>query len=190
MRKQTSRGRPCRRPAGAGSHLMLALMAWHASACWAASVPTTATFAVNAGVVKGCVVSGSPSQTTGIAFGSINFGTHSAVQSGTVTAMAGSSMGAQAMLQCTPGTSVQIVVNGGLHLQGSQRRLASAAGMFVPYTLWLVAGTTSPLTPNTPASMTLGTTATALPVRGMATLPGSGIAAGTYTDTVQVTLSW
>ena len=46
------------------------------------------------------------------------------------------------------------------------------------------------LTPNISAGLTLGAAATALPLQGTVTFPGFGLPAGTYTDTVQVTLSW
>lgn len=159
-------------------------------AAMAATAPTSPSFAVNASVVSGCIVSGNSSQVTGVPFGSVNFGTHSAVSTGTVTAMASNDMGMQAKLVCTAGTAAQVSVNGGLNLQGAQRRLSNGAGQFIPYTLSLVAGTVTALAPNVAVGITMGTTPTALPIRGNLVLPGSAAMAGTYVDTVQVTVTW
>lgn len=167
----------------------LALLVLPAAAL-AATIPTSPTFTVSASVVRGCVVSGSTSQVSGIAFGSINFGSHPALQSGTMQTMAGSSMGGQAKLVCTPGTAVQISIDGGQHGQGVQRRMSNGAGKYVPYNLDLVQGAPAPLVPNVPVGLVIDATPLALPVRGTVTLPGSTAAAGIYADTVQVTLSW
>lgn len=156
----------------------------------AATVPTSPTFSVNAAIVQGCVVFGSSSQTTGITFGSIDFGSHAAVNVGAVNAMAGNSMGGQAQLVCTPGTTVQISVNGGQYPVGAQRRMSNGAGKFIPYSLALVQGTPTLLPPNTPVGIATDGTPTALPVRGTVTLPGAGTASGIYSDNVQVVVSW
>lgn len=156
----------------------------------AATVPTSPTFSVNAAIVQGCVVFGSSSQTTGITLGTINFGSHAALHSGTINAMAGNSMGGQARLVCTPGTAVQISVNGGQHPVGVQRRMSNGAGKFIPYSLTLMQGTLTGLLPNTPVGITTDGTPTALPVQGTVTLPGAGMASGTYSDSVQVVVSW
>lgn len=161
-----------------------------ASAAVAATIPTSPTFSVNASIVQGCIVFGGSSQTSGIPFGAINFGSHPALNTGVVNAMAGSSMGTQAQLVCTPGTTVQISVNGGLHPVGSQRRLSNGAGKYIPYSLSLMQGTPTALPPNAAVGITTDGTPTALPLRGTVALPGTGIAAGIYTDTLQVVVSW
>ncbi|MES2609620.1 MAG: spore coat protein U domain-containing protein [Pseudomonadota bacterium] len=156
----------------------------------AATAPTSPSFAVSASVVSGCIVSGNSAQVTGVPFGSVNFGAHPATSAGLVTAMASNDMGMQAKLVCTAGTTVQVSVNGGQNLQGAQRRLSNGAGQFIPYTLSLVAGTVSALAPNVPVGITMGTTPTALPIQGSMVLPGAAAMAGTYVDTVQVTVAW
>jgi len=174
------------RPSG---RLVLALLALPVAAL-AATIPTSPSFSVSASVVRGCVVSGSTSQISGIAFGGINFGSHPALQSGAMQAMAGSTMGSQAKLVCTPGTAVQISIDGGQHVQGAQRRMSNGAGKYVPYSLELIQGAPALLAPNVPVGLVIAATPLALPVRGTATLPGATAAAGIYADTVQVTLSW
>lgn len=81
-------------------------------------------------------------------------------------------------------------MDAGQNAQGSQRRLSNSAGGYVPYTLALATAPATALVPNVPAGLTLGASAAALPFQGTATFPGFGLPAGTYTDTVQVTLSW
>ncbi len=154
-----------------------------------ASIPTTAPMLVTASVVRGCIVSGAPQQTANVPFGRIDFGTHPAVGAASITALAGGG-GLQARIECTPGTQASISANAGLHAQGTQRRLSNNAGQFIPYALALAGAATAPLPPNTVVDLPLGATATALPIVGTASLPGSGLAAGLYTDTVQVTLTW
>jgi len=154
-----------------------------------ASIPTTAPMLVTASVVRGCIVSGAPQQTTGVPFGRIDFGTHPAVGAASVTALAGGG-GLQARIECTPGTQAHISANAGLHPQGGQRRMSNNAGQFIAYSLALAGAVAAPLPPDTVVDLPLGAAATALPLVGTASLPGSGLAAGLYTDTVQVTLTW
>lgn len=155
-----------------------------------ATAPTSPVFSVSASVARGCVVFGDTGQVSGVAFGSINFGSHPALQPGAIQAMSGSTMGNQAKLVCTPGTAVQISIDGGQNRLGVQRRMSNGAGKYVPYNLELVQGVPAPLGPNVPVGLILDATPLALPVRGTAALPGATAAAGIYSDTVQVTLSW
>lgn len=165
------------------------LAAWPAAPARAATpIPTTATIPVSATVARGCQISGS-SQTTGLSFGMLDFGVHSPVRTGTHSVMAAGGPGMQAQVLCTPGTTLQVTINAGLHASGAQRRLSNGS-QFIPYALTLMAAGTPALLPNVVANMALGATPTALPIQATATFPGSGVGAGTYTDTLQVTLSW
>ena len=175
--------------ASLGMPLRLALMGLPMAAL-AATVPTSPSFSVTASVARGCAVSGSTGQVSGIAFGSLDFGSHPALQAGTVQTTAGSSLGSQAKLVCTPGTAVQLSIDGGQHGQGTQRRMSNGGGKYVAYQLELIQGAPTLLAPNVPVGLVLGATPLALPLRGTATLPGATAAAGIYADTVQVTLSW
>lgn len=156
----------------------------------AATIPTTATFTVGATVQNGCLVAGNPTQTTGLVFGLLAFGSWSALTTGSQTVVLGPSGGSQALLQCTAGTTVQLTLDGGLHALGAQRRLANGGGYFLPYTLSLTTSGNQPVLPNIPVGVALGTTAQALPLQGTVLMPGLGLGAGTYSDTVQVTVSW
>lgn len=156
----------------------------------AATIPTTAVFSVGATVQNGCLVDGNPTQTTGLVFGLLAFGSWSALTTGSQTVVLGPAGGSQALLQCTAGTTVQLTLDGGLHALGTQRRLANGGGYFLPYTLSLTTSGNQPVLPNTPIGMAMGSTAQPLPLQGTVVMPGLGLWAGTYSDTVQVTISW
>jgi spore coat protein U-like protein len=169
----------------------LAVLAALPTATHTAPIPTTPAFNVNATVVTGCMVLGNAAQVTGVPFGSVNFGSHPAISTGTVTAMASNSLGTQARIVCTPGTTMQVSINGGQNLQGAaQRRMSNGSGHFIPYTLSLVQGVSTVMTPGLQVGITMAATAIALPIQGTAVLPGPGATAGTYADTVQVTVTW
>ena len=155
-----------------------------------APAATTATFAVGATVQNGCLVAGNPGQTAGVVFGQVSFGTFSALAAGLQTSGLGPAGGSQALLQCTAGTNVQLTLDAGLHALGPQRRMANGSGYFLPYTLALTTLGNLPVVPNIPVSLSMGATAQPLPLQATVLLPGLGVAAGTYTDTVQVTVSW
>ncbi len=180
-------GRPAVRPSAVPPLCLATLLSLPAVP---ATIPTTATLSVNATIVRGCLVSGATGQVTGVNFGTIDFGTHSAVRTGSETRLSGSGAGGQALIQCTPGTAVQVAADAGQNAQGSQRRLSNNAGAYVPYALALATAPATALVPNVPAGLTLGSSAAALLLQGTATFPGFGLPAGVYTDTVQVTLSW
>lgn len=156
----------------------------------AATIPTGATFAVGATVQNGCLVAGSPGQTTGLVFGALNFGSFSALSAGLQAAALGPAGGSQALLQCTAGTSVQLTIDGGLHALAGQRRLSNGNGFFLPYTLVLTTLGNLPVPANQPIGLALGSSPQPLPLSGTVLLPGLGAGAGIYSDTLQVTVSW
>jgi len=161
-----------------------------AAAQAATPIPTSATFSVNAVVTAGCLVVGNPAQTTGVGFGMLDFGTHSALMTGQATASLSMGAGSMAQVQCTPGTAVNLTLDGGLHAQGGQRRLKAASGHYLPYTLYTSSSMATPLAPGVGVPVDASTGPTNLPVFGVATPGGAGLPAGQYSDTVQVTFSW
>lgn len=156
----------------------------------ATPIPTTAAFSVNAAVSAGCLVVGNPGQTTGVGFGMLDFGARAAISSGTSTAALGMSAGSMAQIQCTPGTAATVTLDGGQHAQGAQRRMKFGSSYYLPYTLYTSASMATPLSPNVGVPVDTSAGTLTLPVYGVATLPGSGLPAGQYTDTVQVLFSW
>lgn len=156
----------------------------------ATPIATTAAFSVNAAVSAGCLVVGNPSQTTGVGFGMLDFGSRSAIASGTSTATLGMSAGSMAQIQCTPGTAATVTLDGGQNALGSQRRMKFGANNYLAYSLYTSASMATPLPPNVGVAVDTSAGTLTLPVYGVATLPGSGLPAGQYTDTVQVLFSW
>lgn len=162
-----------------------------ASWTWAATpIPTTASFAVNATVQPGCLVVGNPAQAAGVDFGMLDFGTHSAAASGTMSASLSANGGSLAQVQCTPGAAVTVTLDGGLHALGSQRRLKMGANNYLPYALYISSSMSTAFQPGVGVSVDTSAGAMALPVYGVATWPGGGLPGGQYSDTVQVVFAW
>ena len=183
-------GRRGARGSGAAPLLCAGLLATAALRALAAvQVPTTAAFTVGATIARGCQVASNPSQVSGLQIGRLDFGLHPALRAGNVSMPLASSAN-QSLVQCTPGTTMQVTVDAGLNASGQQRRLHNGNGTYLAYALFMTGSGNPPLVPGAPLNLTLGASPTALPVMGMVTLPGSGVVAGTYTDTVRVTLSW
>ncbi len=162
---------------------------WPAIGGTATPIATSASFAVNAIVSTGCLVVSNPTQVSGVQFGTLDFGSQSAVSGATATAWLSAGGGSMAQVQCTSGATVTITFDSGLNALGNQRRLRRGTS-YVPYNLYTSAGMGTSYTPGVgiPLDTTVG--ATTLPVYGRALPPPSGLPAGQYTDTVQVTLSW
>jgi spore coat protein U-like protein len=161
---------------GAGALLVL---------CACAPLPLTAatsqSFQVSATVTPGCLVVG------GVAnYGSLNFGSRSALATGTVqVALSG---GVQ--LQCTPGVTLNMSVDGGQYNSSGRHMQLTGASNRVAYQLFR----------DTAYSQALGvgqSVAVAytdannirLPIYAQVQLPGNQ-PAGTYNDVLQVQLSW
>ncbi len=156
----------------------------------ATQVPTTATFAVSATVSSGCWVVGNPGQTANVGFGMLDFGTHSAAIGASYNAVVGVSSGSPAQVQCTPGVTATMTIDGGLNATGNQRRMKLAPNYYVPYTLTTAPGGGTTVLPGVGVSIVPGNGPITLPVYGTATAPGTGVPGGQYSDTVQVVFSW
>lgn len=154
----------------------------------ATQVPGSANFMVSATVSSGCWVVGNAAQTSGIGFGKLDFGSHPAIQAGNYDAAVGLA-GSPAQLQCTPGSTVTMTIDGGQNAQGSQRRMRFGSH-YLPYTLTTQPGGGSVVAPGVGVSVDASAGPTRVPVYGRATAPGSGLPAGQYTDTLQVVFSW
>lgn len=147
------------------------------------SLPT-ATFQVSASVVAGCVVSGT---NTGV-FGTLNFGTQSGVASSSASAALAQST--TLTLACTPGTALSMSINGGSNYTSTRNLKHTSNTNTVAYSLYTNAAHTVPIPVNTPVALSYSNANNiVLPIYGLLTLPGP-TRAGTYTDTLTVTLSW
>ena len=145
------------------------------------SAATSATFQVGASIVAGCLVT-----TTGGIYGSLAFGTYPALSTAPVsTALAGG-----VSLQCTPGVSVSMQVDGGLHNASGRHLQVSGGSARVAYQLFQDAAHSQSLgiaqSVNVPYT---NANAISLPIFGYVLLPGNQ-PAGTYSDTLQEQLSY
>lgn len=147
---------------------------------------TTKSFQVSADIVKGCIVAVNAAGQ----WGKIDFGTVSGVAQGTVDAdlLSGAVGGIQ--IDCTPNTTASITVDNGDHAASGMRQLGLGTnGPTIPYQLFADGSSTPWTTQSIALSFSAGTSRRILPVRGRATLTRP-MAAGAYTDTVRVTLTW
>lgn len=144
---------------------------------------TTSTFTVNAQIVAGCLITGGATQ-----YGTLNYGTQSALSTAVLsTALGGSTV----TLQCTPGVVLSMSLDGGQNANAGLRNLKRTGGTQVlPYQLYQDAALAQGI--GIGQSVNVNYTdpaAVKLPVYGRLQLSGT-VPAGTYTDVVQVTLSW
>lgn len=165
------------------SSLARGLLLWMLGSGTGWSLPTQ-TFQVSASIVAGCVISGT---NTGV-FGSLNFGSHSGVESGSASASFVQSTTLN--LSCTPGTTLSMSINGGSNYTTTRNLKLANYSNTVPYTLYTNASHTTAIPVNQPVALSYSNSNNiTLPVYGLLRLPGA-TRAGVYTDTLTVTLSW
>lgn len=152
-----------------------------------AAAETSKSFVVSAQIANGCIVS-----TDGAAgLGRIDFGTASGVAQGTIDASLALGGSAGISIECTPGLTVNLTANAGAHADNGNRRMGPATGGAtpIPYQLFVDGSSTPWGAQAIPVPFQVGTGPRTLPIRGSATLTRP-MAAGSYSDTVQVTLTW
>lgn len=166
-----------------GTRLLCVLLLFFISN--AQSLPTQ-TFQVAASIVNGCVVSGS---NTGV-FGVLDFGTHSGVSTSSVSASYVQSTSIN--LACTPGTTLNMSINGGSHYSTTRNLKVANYSNLVAYQIYTSsshsAATAIPVNQNIALSYSNANNIT-LPIYGLLQLNGV-TRAGVYSDTLTVTLSW
>lgn len=146
----------------------------------------TQTFQVSATIANGCVVSGT---NTGV-FGTLNFGTQPGV--GSVSASASYVQSSTITLACTPGTTLNMSINGGSNYSSTRNLKIANNTDLVAYSLYTSAthsaASAIPVNQNVALTYSNANNIT-LPIYGL--LQMSGVRrAGTYSDTLTVTLSW
>nr|WP_321891688.1 spore coat U domain-containing protein [Burkholderia cenocepacia] len=151
------------------------------------AVPTTQAFTVSAQIVAGCGVAGGGAS-TGLNFGTLDFGAHSAIATGDVNA---ATSGSTLRIECSPGSTLKMTVDGGSRpsVGNTQRNLQGPGGAQVAYRLYADAARTQAIGIGQTVSIPVSGT-TNLPIFGALTLPGGAVPAGTYTDVAQITLSY
>jgi spore coat protein U-like protein len=142
---------------------------------------TSQSFQVSATVTAGCLVVGGVSN-----YGSLNFGSHSALAAGTVQV----ALTAGVQLQCTPGVTLNMTVDGGLYNSGGRHMQLTSGSNRVAYQLFRDAAYSQSL--GIGQSVAVAYTDAnniSLPIYGQMLLPGNQ-PGGTYSDVLQVQLSW
>ncbi|MCY1445117.1 Spore Coat Protein U domain protein [compost metagenome] len=142
---------------------------------------TSQSFQVSATVTAGCLVVGGVSN-----YGSLNFGNRSALATNTVqVALTG---GVQ--LQCTPGVTLNMSIDGGQYNSGGRHMQLSTGSNRVAYQLFRDAAYSQALGIGQSVAVAYGDANNiSLPIYGQVQLPGNQ-PGGTYSDVLQVQLSW
>lgn len=180
--------------------LGLAMTAQNASAAGSMSGQLNSQLVLQAG----CIISGAPGAgTSGVNFGTLDFGTQPSTFTGVLTASASGGAGGAGATQITCSTDIttlSISVSGGNNPgQGAAvgtgaRAMKFGASSYLPYEVYSDAGLTTPYpTSATSIGVVLpGTGAPfALPIFGRVNKTSvNAMPSGTYTDVLQVTLSW
>lgn len=151
-----------------------------------AAAETTKPFPVTATVVSGCQVA-----TDGAGrWGTIDLGTTPGTAGATVTATLVSAGGAGIAIACTPGVTAALSADNGDNATAGMRYLKQAGGTAtIPYRLYADGSATAWTSGTVSLPFGPSTGQRVVPVRATATLSAAS-PAGTYTDTVRITLSW
>ncbi|AOK30026.1 spore coat protein [Burkholderia singularis] len=180
--------------------------AWAAVACLSACASVQAqtsqlTGTVNAKLVltTGCAVDAGGGSVSGTNFGTLDFGTQPSGFTGSLNASATGGGSTTAQVTCSPDvTSIQVTVDGGQNASkgtgiGSGTRALANGTSYVPYEVYADAGHSKQYIAGTAQAVAVPTPGAAfqLPVYGVANKTStSALAAGTYTDVLNVTLGW
>jgi len=142
---------------------------------------TSQSFQVSATITPGCLVVGGVSN-----YGGLNFGTSSALGTGTVqVALTG---GVQ--LQCTPGVTLNMSVDGGQYNSSGRHMQLNSGSARVAYALFRDAAYSQSLGISQSVAVAYSDANNiSLPIYGQVQLPGNQ-PGGTYSDVLQVQLSW
>jgi len=162
-----------------GCAALLMLCAWSVPLPLAAV--TSQSFQVSATITPGCLVVGGASN-----YGGLNFGSRSALATGTVqVALTG---GVQ--LQCTPGVTLNMSVDGGQYNSSGRHMQLNSGSARVAYALFRDAAYSQSLGIGQSVAVAYSdANHISLPIYGQVQLPGNQ-PGGTYSDVLQVQLSW
>lgn len=142
-------------------------------------------FDVNATIEPGCFLSGT---VNGGLIGNLDFGSFSVFSTSVAQASLVKNTGVT--LQCTPGTSVTMSIDGGQNFNSGRRLKRSSGTQMIPYALYFDAANQVPINVNTPIPLTVANDFNVtIPIYARTQLTGSSLP-GTYNDTLRITFSW
>ncbi|ALI03299.1 SCPU domain-containing protein [Pseudomonas sp. FW306-02-F02-AA] len=145
------------------------------------SAVTSQSFQVSATVVAGCLVVGGVSN-----YGSLNFGSSSALSTSSVQV----TLTGGVQLQCTPGVTLNMTVDGGLYNSSGRHMQLDSGSARVAYSLFSDAAYSQSLGIGQSVAVAYSdANDISLPIYGQVQLPGNQ-PGGTYSDVLQVQLSW
>ncbi|OKB65842.1 spore coat protein [Serratia marcescens] len=149
------------------------------------------TLGVTITIGAGCVVTGGNSAGVSNDFGSISFGTYSSLANVIAATATGSGGTGSLGLNCTNGTNYTVALDNGLYASGSQRRMASSVPAYISYNLYQDIAHALPWNSTSGVLTGVGTgSAVPLIVYGLVPAAGTTPAAGAYSDTVTMTVTW
>ncbi|APW44747.1 hypothetical protein RS694_07730 [Rhodoferax saidenbachensis] len=171
-----------------------------------ASAAGTMTGQLNAQMVlqAGCIISGAPGAgSSGVNFGTLDFGSHPSTFTGVLTAAANGGAGGAGATQITCSTDItalNVSVSGGNNVgQGAAvgtgaRAMKLGTSTYLPYDVYSDSALTTPY-PTAASSVGVVLPGTGapfpLPIFGRINKTSvNAMPSGTYTDVLQVTLSW
>ncbi|WP_275228417.1 Csu type fimbrial protein [Novosphingobium album (ex Liu et al. 2023)] len=155
-----------------------------------ARAETSATFDLAARIVAGCEINGDTAA-SGQAIGqtgTLDFGTHSALETGPVTAVM--AWNSAVSMRCTPSVALTMAIGAGLHADSARNLQRQAGTSRIAYRLYRDAGFSQELIADQPVPISFSESLPITPaIYGRLVLPGDR-PAGTYSDTVVVTFAW
>ena len=156
----------------------------------AANGTSTGTISISLNVGASCQINGAAMAANVGQVGAIAFPDQSGIFGDTSAQLVATGGGNAISILCSPGQTPTLTFGTGANDNGGVHRMASG-GNFLPYHLFSDPAATNELTINKQISLgTATTTAFSVPVYAHTNSGGVVLAAGAYTDTVQVTLAW
>ena len=152
----------------------------------------TGNLGVTAVVGAGCQVNNSNVTSGTVNFGTLDFGSINTLGNANIDAQTTGPGSGSIVMECSNGTTFTITMDNGQHFASGSRSMVNSGNgsMFLAYTLYQNVARTVPWTTGSPLTATANGSPATFNVYGR--IPGgqTGVAAGTYNDTVQVVISW
>jgi spore coat protein U-like protein len=151
----------------------------------------TGTIAVSLTVTDACAVNGGSITSGSLGqVGAIAFASQPGIFGNVDAAMVATGGGAGIAVLCSPGLTPAMTIGAGANDSNSVRHLASGSNQ-IAYHLYSDSGRTTEITIGQQLSLgTATTTPFSVPIYARVNSGGAVLPGGSYTDTVQVTLSW
>jgi spore coat protein U-like protein len=151
----------------------------------------TGTIGISLNVSAACVVNGATSVSTTLGqVGSVAFASQPGLFGNTDASMVATGGGSGISVLCSPGSTPTLTVGTGANDASGVHYMASGSNK-IAYHLYSDSGRTTEIGVNQALSLgTATSTAFSVPIYGRVSSNGQVVAAGSYADTVQVTLSW